>query len=84
MSSSLVFNGVYRLEIQSVMLVFSTGFVNLKTFVPITSEHSASGGTALQVFLLLPHGTRVMLDAFRNKRQKFTLLIFGDMFTRII
>jgi hypothetical protein len=28
MSSLLVFNGVYRLEIQSVMLVFSTGFVN--------------------------------------------------------
>ncbi len=28
MSSLLVFNRVYRLEIQSVMLVFSTGFVN--------------------------------------------------------
>ena len=28
MSSSRVFNRVYRLEIQSVMLVFSTGFVN--------------------------------------------------------
>jgi hypothetical protein len=27
MSSSLVFNRVYRLEIQSVMLVFSTPFV---------------------------------------------------------
>ncbi len=28
MSSSLVFNRVYRLEIQSIMLVFSTPFVN--------------------------------------------------------
>jgi hypothetical protein len=28
MSSLLVFNRVYRLEIQSVMLVFSTDFVN--------------------------------------------------------
>jgi hypothetical protein len=28
MSSLLVFNRVYRLEIQSVMLVFSTGFLN--------------------------------------------------------
>jgi hypothetical protein len=28
MSSLLVFNRVYRLEIQSVMFVFSTGFVN--------------------------------------------------------
>jgi hypothetical protein len=28
MSSLLVLNGVYRLEIQSVMLVISTGFVN--------------------------------------------------------
>jgi hypothetical protein len=28
MSSLLVFNGVYRLEIPSVMLVFSTGFMN--------------------------------------------------------
>jgi hypothetical protein len=31
MSSLLVFNGVYMLEIQSVMLVFSTGFVNYST-----------------------------------------------------
>jgi hypothetical protein len=28
MSSVMVFNGVYRPEIQLVMLVFSTGFVN--------------------------------------------------------
>ncbi len=28
MSSLLMFNRVFRLEIQSVMLVFSTGFVN--------------------------------------------------------
>jgi hypothetical protein len=28
MSSSLMFIRVYRLDIQSVMLVFSTGFVN--------------------------------------------------------
>jgi hypothetical protein len=28
MSSLLAFNRVYRLEIQSVMLAFSTGFVN--------------------------------------------------------
>jgi hypothetical protein len=28
MSSLLVFNGAYRLEIQSVMLVFSTRLVN--------------------------------------------------------
>ncbi len=28
MASLLVFNRVHRLEIQSVMLVFSTGFVN--------------------------------------------------------
>ncbi len=40
--------------------------------------------TALQVFLVLPYGIWVMLDAFRNKRRKFALLIFRNMFTRIV
>ncbi len=41
MSSLLLFNRVYRLEIQSVMLVFSTPFVNQRpsTFSPVHLPH---------------------------------------------
>ncbi len=31
--------------------------------------------TALQVFLVLPHGIWAMLDAFRNKRRKFARIV---------
>jgi hypothetical protein len=38
MSSLMAFNRVYRLEIQSVMLVFSTGFVDYwSSNMPLTS-----------------------------------------------
>ncbi len=36
MSSLLVFNRVYKLEIQSVMLAFSTGFVNYCLSYPLS------------------------------------------------
>jgi hypothetical protein len=38
MSSLPVFNRVYRLEIQSVMLVFSTGFVNFCRYICLSGS----------------------------------------------
>jgi hypothetical protein len=47
MSPLLVFNRVYRLEIQSVMLVFSTPFVPLTSSTVHTGKAGTGGGGEL-------------------------------------